>query len=95
MVGIFISVGPSLATAIPPTATDTYLPPSPQIYSSLFITPICSEERLKLINLLDSKKSTDPYDIPIRFVKLSKNIICTYLADIFNHCVQNGVFLIN
>jgi len=23
---------------------------------------------------------------------LSKNIICTYLADIFNNCVQNGIF---
>jgi len=23
---------------------------------------------------------------------LSKNIICTYLADIFNNCVQNGFF---
>jgi len=25
-------------------------------------------------------------------VKLSENIIYTYLADIFNHCIQNGVF---
>ena len=25
-------------------------------------------------------------------MKLSKNIICTYLADIFNNCVQNGIF---
>jgi len=23
---------------------------------------------------------------------LSKNIICTYLSDIFNNCVQNGTF---
>ena len=42
--------------------------------------------------LLDDKKSTDPCDIPVRLVKLSKNTICTYLADIFNHCIQNGVF---
>jgi len=57
----------------------------------MFITPTCSEEVLKLINLFDDKKFTDPYDIPVRLVKLSKNIICTYLADIFNNCVQNGV----
>ena len=42
----FTSVGPSLARAIPPTVTDTYLPPSPQICSSMFITPTCSEEIL-------------------------------------------------
>ena len=78
----FTSVGPSLARA--PTVADTYLPPSPQICSSMFITPTCSEEILKLINLLDDKKSTGPYDIPVRLVKLSKNIICTCLADIFS-----------
>ena len=87
----FTSVGPSLARAILPTVTDTYLPP-PQICSSMFITPICSEEILKLINLLDNKTSTDPYAIPVRLVKLSKNIVCTCLADIFNNCVQNGIF---
>jgi len=58
----------------------------------MFITSTCSEEILKLINLLEDKKSTDPYDIPVRLVKLSKNILCTYLADIFNNCMQNGVF---
>jgi len=87
----FTSVGPSLARAIPSTAADTYLPPSPQI-CSIFITPTCSEEILKLINLLDDKKSTDHYDIPVRSAKLSKNIVCTYLADILNHFVENGVF---
>ena len=89
------SVGPSLARAIPPTVTATYLPPSPQICSSMFITPTCSEEILKLINLLDDKKSTDPYDIPVRLVKLSKNIICTHLADIFNNAYKTESFLIN
>ena len=83
----FTSVGPSLASAIPSTVTDIYLPP-PQICSSMFITPTCSEEILNLINLLDDKKSTDPYDIPVRLVKLSKNIVCTYLADIFNNSVK-------
>jgi len=58
----------------------------------MFITPICSEEILKLINLVDDKKSTDPYGMPVRLVKLSKNIICTYLSDIFNNCVRNGIF---
>ena len=58
----------------------------------MFITLTCSEEILKLINLLYDKKSTDSYDIPVRLVKLSKNIAYTYLANIFNHCVQNGVF---
>ena len=52
----------------------------------------CSEEILNLINPLDDKKSTDPYDIPVRLLKLSKNIICTYIADIFNNRVQNGIF---
>jgi len=56
------------------------------------ITPTCSEEILKRINLLDYKKSTDLYDIPVKLVKLSENIICTYLADIFNNCIQNGAF---
>jgi len=88
LIQFFTSVGPLLARAIPPTVTDTYLPPSPQICSSMFITPTCSQEMLKLINLLDDKKSTDPYDIPVRLVKLSKNIVCTYLADIFNNSVK-------
>jgi len=73
----FTSVGPSLARAILPTVADAYLPPSPQICSSMFIIPTCSDEILKLIDLLADKKTTDPYHIPVRLVKLSKNIICT------------------
>jgi len=62
------------------------------ICSSVLMTPTCSEETRKLIKLLDDKKSTDPYAIAVRLVKLCKYIICTYLTDIFHHCVQNGVF---
>jgi len=62
----FTSVGPSLARAISSTVADTYLPPPPKICSSMFITSTCSEEILKLTNLLDDKKSTDPYDILVR-----------------------------
>jgi len=36
--------------------------------------------------------STDPYGIPFRLVKLSENIVNSYVADVFNHCVQNQVF---
>jgi len=89
----FTSVGPSLARVIPPTVTDTYLPPSPQICSSMFITATCSEEIQKLINLFDDKTSTDPYDIPVRLVKLSKNI-CIYQIHLIT-AYKAESFLIN
>jgi len=57
----------------------------------MFITPTCSEEILKLINLLDDEKPTDPHDIALRLVKLNKNIICTYLVDIFNNYIYCDV----
>jgi len=46
----FTSVGPSLARAMPLAATDIYL-----LFHicSMFAIPACSEEILRLINLLD------------------------------------------
>ena len=88
----FSTVGRTLAAALP-SPTQTHSPSLPiNPAKSMFFSPVCSEEVLAEITSLNSKKSNDPYDIPVSLVKLSKKIIAPYLSDIFNHCILEGIF---
>lgn len=85
--GYFSTIGANLSTTI--TATN---PISPlQIYtssnlSSLFLNPICPDDVIRQIDLLDNNKCDDTYEIPINVIKLSKNLIAPILSNLFNQC---------
>ena len=44
----------------------------------MFIQPVCAEEILFHIDMLDNKKSNDTYNIPVHIIKLSKHIIARF-----------------
>ena len=50
------------------------------------------DEIVKIINHLDSKKSSDIYNISPDIVKLSSQVVADSLAIIFNRCIQEGNF---
>ena len=55
--------------------------------SSLFIKPVIDEDIKREINLLDNSKCDDTYDIPVKILKLSKNVIAPTLCYLINNCV--------
>ena len=61
--------------------------------SSLFIKPVIDEDIIREINLLDNSKCDDTYDIPVKILKLSKNVIAPTLFYLINNCINKGVFL--
>jgi len=58
----------------------------------MFIQPVCAEEILLHIDMLDNKKSNDTYNIPVHIIKLSKHIIAPVLTTIFNNCIAEGIY---
>ena len=59
---------------------------------SFFLKPVSITEVTKLINQLDSNKSTGPFHIPHKFIKIGKKYIAPILTDIINNCFQLGIF---
>ena len=62
------------------------------VKSLMFIKPICKEDIIWEINLLDYSKCYDMYDIPIKIVKLSKYTIAPTLSYLFNPCINEEIF---
>ena len=60
--------------------------------SSLFIKPVIDEDIIREINLLDNSKCDDTYDISVKILKLSKNVIAPTLCYLINNCINKGVF---
>ena len=60
--------------------------------SLLFIKPVIDEDIIREINLLDNSKCDDTYDIPVKILKLSKNVIAPTLCYLINNCINKGVF---
>ena len=50
------------------------------------------DEISKIINNLDSKKSSDFFNVSPEIVKLSKNVVAECLSIIFNRCIREGNF---
>ena len=49
-------------------------------------------EVLRLLNSLDSNKSTGPDEIPVKLLKLSALLIAKPLSDLFNKSLSSGVY---
>jgi len=72
----FASVGSNLAKKIQQIDYNNYT--NKYISESMFIQPVCAEEILFHIDMLDNKKSNDTYNIPVHIIKLSKHIIARF-----------------
>ena len=57
-----------------------------------FLKPFTAAEISKHIKSMDPKKSVNPEDPPIKFIKMASNIISPILAAIFNVCATNGIW---
>lgn len=87
----FANIGTKLGNSCPsPKQDPTYN--TRYIMDSFFLKPVSITEVTKLINQLDSNKSTGPFHIPHKFIKIGKKYIAPILTDIINNCFQLGIF---
>ena len=87
----FTSIAAKLANSLPKTSPSKPLN-TVSTCSSLFIKPVIDEDIIREINLLDNCKCDDTYDIPVKILKLSKNVIAFTLCYLINNCINKGVF---
>jgi len=84
----FVTVGKHIANSIPPPLSIKY----PVAYNgpdqSFVLHETSPEEVEALINRLFECKSVRMNDIPIRMLKLCKNALSLFLAQIFNLCIK-------
>ena len=60
--------------------------------NSFFMFPSSTDEVAQLIENLNDKKTVRSNDVETRFIKYSKSIISPIVSDLFNLCVNKGVF---
>ena len=87
----FTSIASKLGNSLPKTTLSKPLN-TVSTCSSLFIKPVIDEDIIREINLLDNSKCDDTYDIPVKILKLSKNVIAPTLCYLINNCINKGVF---
>ena len=89
----FVTVGKHIANSITPPCSNKY----PVAYSgpdhSFVLHETFPEEVEAVINRLLECKSVRMNDIPIHKLKLCKNALSAFLAQIFNHCIRKGTYL--
>ena len=59
------------------------------LYSTFYLT-LTNKNKKSFISSLDSQKSSNPNSIPVKFLKLLKNVISQQLSDIFNMSFSTG-----
>ena len=88
----FTSIGTNLQKKIPPTKKNftDYL--KKQNSENFTIAPTTSDEISDLIHNYKSSKSVDPYSIPTKIMKISKEIISLSLSQLINDSISKGSF---
>ena len=88
----FTNVGKTFSSKLKPTLF-SYKPFLKQPFTkSFFLVPTDPNEIQFLISSLKNKNTTSSHDIPTKFLKLSNNLISSWLANYFNHCMTEGEF---
>ena len=78
----------SIVTNCPFTETSLI----PNHSQSFFLHPIGVQEVINHINELNTSKSGGSLGIPIKYIKLSVNVIAPILTNFYNHCITTGCF---
>ena len=90
----FINIGPKMASKIPSNFLNNHDPSHslPSITNSMFCKSCFQCEVFQKIVCINEKKSVGIENIPIKFIKISAEYISLPLANIFNKCMQVGIF---
>ena len=88
----FVSIGNRLAIAIISPANKKYPVSCHGPQRSFVLHEATSEEVKIIINNLRVSKSVRMNDIPIHILKICKQILSPFLAQLFNRCVKSGIY---
>ena len=90
----FSSVGKNLSKALTKNPNLNINPSSDvkSVKDLIFFRPISEVEVLNYIKQLNPKKSVKSNCPPIKFLKLSADIIAPTLSSLLNRCMEKGVF---
>ena len=76
-----------------PPDTQSNLNKIKKISNSIFLSPCTPQEVFNLITKLKDRKARRTIDIGTRFIKLANPVISTFLSNLFNVCLNTGVYL--
>lgn len=88
----FVKIGEDLAKKIPQASDDTMANLLRTHKNSLFFSPITPTEVKRLLQQLDTTKSTPSSHASYWFLKSSAQCNCAVIALLFNKCIEEGVF---
>ena len=75
-----------------PPDTQSNLNKIKKISNSIFLSPCTPQEVFNLITKLKDRKARRTIDIETRFIKLANPVISTFLSNLFNVCLNTGVY---
>ena len=88
----FVDVPNQVCSEIPRTKKSPLDYLKQRTTDSIFLQPIIYTEIEDIISSLQNGKSTGPFSIPIKVLKLLNPYISKQLAHIFNHSICSGIF---
>ena len=83
----FTDIGPRMDAGINATSQN-FLHNLSSLPNSFCFTDITPDEVLLKLPLLDCKKSAEPENIPIQFIKMISTIVASYLSELNNLCYK-------
>ena len=86
----FISYPASIRESISPPSSPININPIPRNENNMFMHYATNNEIIKIIKELKKEGGLD--DISRRFLKLASSQIAPYLRDLFNKCIQTGLY---
>ena len=87
----FARVGSTTASKIPAPSSKAKRKINSTV-DSFFLQPVIETDVVNLLYSLDSSKSTGLHQIPIKFLKLATTAVAPILTDMYNSCVQEGIY---
>jgi len=88
----FVSVGKNMASKIiPPQSNKTHIAKM-NCESSFYLHETSAEEIMHIIDTLAEKKGTRQNDIPVKILKLCSELLSSFLAKLFNNCINQGIY---
>ena len=89
----FASVGYKMAQDIPaPPSHIKMTKPNSCNFNSIFLSPSTNAEVCSIIDRLKNKKAQRYTDVETKFIKYGKLIISPIISNLFNLCIETGVF---
>ena len=85
----FANVAAELKKNIPPTRSQKKIP---YTNKSMYFEEITTDEILKIIKSLKNSKSKNVFDLSTDIIKMCAPFICEPLCDVFQTCVNQGIF---